>query len=310
MKGPSLVGAHAQSDATPAISVRGVTKLYGSLAAVNDLSFDVCPGLVTGFLGENGAGKSTTLRVLLGLTAPSEGSATVLGVPYAELRDPAGSVGAVLETQSFHPMRTGRNHLRAVAAAAGIRAGRVDEVLEQTGMTSAAGRRAGTYSLGMRQRLALGAALLGDPRVLVLDEPANGLDPQGIRWLRDLMRGFAHAGRTVLVSSHVLAEMAQFADEAIVISKGRLIRQASLGELTDRSRTVRVRTPGAERLAAALRAEGRDVVAAPGGELRVCGIGVERVGALAFEAGVPVHELTELQGSLEDAFFELTEEEP
>jgi ABC-2 type transport system ATP-binding protein len=206
-------------------------------------------------------------------------------------------------------MRTGRNHLLAVATAAGIRADRVDEVLEEVGMTSAGRRRAGTYSLGMRQRLALGAALLGDPRVLVLDEPANGLDPQGIRWLRDLVRGFAADGRTVLVSSHVLAEMAQLADEAIVISRGRLVRHASLAELTDRSHTVRVRTPRAERLADALRAEGVDVVAGPDGELRVSGVDVQRVGALAFESRVAVFELTELQASLEDAFFELTEED-
>jgi ABC-2 type transport system ATP-binding protein len=309
MERPPLLDARADTDAAPTISVRGVTKRYGALTAVSDLSFEVRPGAVTGFLGENGAGKSTTLRVLLGLAAPTAGSATVLGMPYAELPDPARSVGAVLETQSFHPMRTGRNHLLAVATAAGIRADRVDEVLEEVGMTSAGRRRAGTYSLGMRQRLALGAALLGDPRVLVLDEPANGLDPQGIRWLRDLVRGFAADGRTVLVSSHVLAEMAQLADEAIVISRGRLVRHASLAELTDRSHTVRVRTPRAERLADALRAEGVDVVAGPDGELRVSGVDVQRVGALAFESRVAVFELTELPASLEDAFFELTEED-
>lgn len=291
------------------ISVRGVTKRYGSLTAVEDLSFDVRPGIVTGFLGENGAGKSTTLRILLGLTSPTKGSATVLGVPYADLGDPARAVGVVLETQSYDPTRTGRNHLAALAAATGIPMGRVDDVLEQVGLASAARRRASGYSLGMRQRLALGAALLGDPRVLVLDEPANGLDPQGIRWLRDLVRGFAAAERTVLVSSHALAEMAQLADEAIVISKGRLVRQASLAELTHRSRTVRVRTPRPRDLADILRAAGHEVVASRDCELRVMGTDVGRVGAMAFDAGVPVYELTAQQASLEDAFFELTKEE-
>jgi ABC-2 type transport system ATP-binding protein len=294
---------------SPTVSVRGVTKRFGPLTAVEDLSFDVRPGVVTGFLGENGAGKSTTLRILLGLASPSEGSATVLGVPYAALSDPARSVGAVLETQSYNPMRTGRNHLVALAAAAGVPTARVDEVLEQIGMTAAARRRAGTYSLGMRQRLAIGAALLGDPRVLVLDEPANGLDPKGIRWLRDLVRGFVAGGRTVLVSSHALAEMEQLADQAIVISRGRLVRHASLAELTNRSRSVRVRSPRSRHLADVLRADGHEVVVGTDGELRVTGAEVDRVGALAFDANVPVYELTEQQASLEDVFFELTREE-
>jgi ABC-2 type transport system ATP-binding protein len=292
----------------PAIEVRGLTKRFGSVTAVQDVSFAVRPGVVTGFLGPNGAGKSTTLRMILGLVAPSQGSAAVLGVPYAALPAPARAVGAVLETQSFNPQRSGRNHLAAVAAAAGIERHRVDEVLEQVGMTGSARRAAGTYSLGMRQRLALAAALLGDPRVLVLDEPANGLDPQGIRWLRDLVRGFAERGRAVLVSSHALAEMAQLADEAIVINGGRLVRQASLDALTSSSRSVRVRSPRASALAAALRCEGTEVALAGTGELRVAGLPIERVGALAFEAGVPVYELSEHQSTLEDAFFELTEE--
>jgi ABC-2 type transport system ATP-binding protein len=294
--------------AEPAIGVRGLTKRFGSVTAVDGVSFDVRPGVVTGFLGPNGAGKSTTLRMILGLVAPSEGSAAVLGVPYAGLSEPARAVGAVLETQSFNPQRSGRNHLAALAAAARIDRRRVDEVLEQVGMTAAGRRAAGTYSLGMRQRLALAAALLGDPRVLVLDEPANGLDPQGIRWLRDLVRGFAERGRAVLVSSHALAEMAQLADEAIVINRGRLVRQASLDELTNSSRAVRVRSPGASTLAAALRREGQEVVLARTGELHVTGVPIERIGALAFEAGVPVYELSEHQTTLEDAFFELTEE--
>jgi ABC-2 type transport system ATP-binding protein len=193
---------------SPAISVRGLTKRLVPVRAVDDLSLEMHPGVVTGLLGPNGAGTSTTLRMILGLVAPSEGSATVLGMPYGSLPEPTLSVGAVLETQSFNPLRSGRNHLRVLASASGIADRRVDEVLELVGLEAAAGRNAGTYSLGMRQRLGLGGALLGEPRILILDEPANGLDPQGIRWLRDLLRGFAAQGNAVLVSSHVLTEMA------------------------------------------------------------------------------------------------------
>ncbi|HET7235131.1 MAG TPA: ATP-binding cassette domain-containing protein, partial [Actinomycetota bacterium] len=206
--------------------------------AVDDLSFEVRPGVVTGFLGPNGAGKSTTLRIVLGLVTPDEGSASVLGMPYESLAEPTRTVGAVLETQSFNPLRSGRNHLRVLAAAAGIEAARVDEVLGQVGLAAAAKRRAGKYSLGMRQRLGLAGALLGEPRVLILDEPANGLDPQGIRWLRDLLRAFAAEGNAVLVSSHLLSEMAQLADEVVVISRGRLVKQAAVNELTNGSRTL------------------------------------------------------------------------
>jgi ABC-2 type transport system ATP-binding protein len=198
VKTMSRQDANGTAPAT-AISVRGVTKRFGDVVAVNDLSFDVHPGLVTGFLGPNGAGKSTTLRAILGLVAQSAGSATVLGRRYADLDEPARAVGAVLETQSFNPLRSGRNHLRVLAAASGIPDARVDDVLEQVGLAAAARRHAGTYSLGMRQRLALGAALLGDPRILILDEPTNGLDPQGIRWLRDLLRELATDGRAILV---------------------------------------------------------------------------------------------------------------
>ncbi len=223
---------------TPAIAVRGVTKRFGDVTAVEGLSFEVRPGVVTGFLGPNGAGKSTTLRIVLGLVHPDGGSASILGMPYASLPEPTRTVGAVLETQSFNPLRSGRNHLRVVAAASGIADARVVEVLEQVGLSPAARRRAGRYSLGMRQRLALAAALLGEPRVLILDEPANGLDPQGIRWLRDFLRDFAAEGNAVLVSSHLLSEMAQLADEVIVIHRGRLVKQASVDELTDGSRTL------------------------------------------------------------------------
>jgi ABC-2 type transport system ATP-binding protein len=218
---------------SPAIVARNLTKRFGRVTAVEDLSFDVLPGRVTGFLGPNGAGKSTTLRMLLGLAEPDGGTATVLGLPYGSLEQPARTVGAVLEVQSFHPLRSGSDHLRVLAAAAGIADARVDAVLEEVGLTDAARRKAGGYSLGMRQRLALAGAMLGDPPVLILDEPANGLDPHGIRWLRETLRAFAARGNAVLVSSHLLAEMAQMADDVIVVDRGRLLRQGSVLDLTD-----------------------------------------------------------------------------
>src|SRR5918999_4181430 len=210
---------------SPAIVARGLTKRFGGVTAVRDLNFEVRPGRVTGFLGPNGAGKTTTLRMLLGLVHPTDGEATVLGMPYRSLDRPTWAVGAVLETHAFHPQRSGRNHLRVQAAASGIPVRRVDEVLDQVGLAGAAAVKVGKYSLGMRQRLGLAGALLGDPSVLILDEPANGLDPQGIRWLRELLRAFAARGNAVLISSHLLAEMAQMADDVIVIHRGRLIRQ-------------------------------------------------------------------------------------
>ncbi|HSL11927.1 MAG TPA: ATP-binding cassette domain-containing protein [Actinomycetota bacterium] len=296
--------------ASPAIAVRGVTKRYGGVTAVDDLTFEIRPGVVTGFLGPNGAGKTTTLRIVLGLVTPTEGSATILGLPYGSLDDPAGTVGAVLETQSFNPLRNGRNHLRTIATAARIPMARVDEVLEQVGLTAAARRNAGTYSLGMRQRLALGAALLGEPRILILDEPANGLDPQGIRWLRRFLRDFAARGNAVLVSSHVLTEMAELADEAIVIDRGRLVRQAPITELTRTPGDIVVRTPEPDALIAALRTNGIEVSANGDGALHVSGGDAARIGTLAFEACVPVFELSERHTTLEDVFLELTEEAP
>jgi ABC-2 type transport system ATP-binding protein len=226
------VAQHGDRIGTPAITVRGLTKRFRDVTAVEDLSFEVRPGRVTGFLGPNGAGKSTTLRAILGLMEPTAGTASVIGMPYRALEDPARTVGAVLETQSFSPLRSGRNHLRVLAAASGIGDERVDEVLELVDLAGAGRRKAGRYSLGMRQRLALAAALLGDPGVLILDEPANGLDPLGIRWLRDFLQGFASRGAAVLVSSHQLGEMQQMADEAILIHRGRLIRHASMADLT------------------------------------------------------------------------------
>ena len=223
---------------SPAIVARRLTKRFGDVTAVDGLSFEAVPGRVTGFVGPNGAGKSTTLRMLLGLVEPDDGSATILGLPYASLEDPLTVAGAVLEVQSFHPLRSGRNHLRVLAAAAEIDDARADEVLEIVGMTAAAKRKAGTYSLGMRQRLGLAAALLGDPSVLILDEPANGLDPHGIRWLRQTMRDLAADGKAVLVSSHQLDEVARMADDVIVIDRGRVLRQGCLDELTEAGETT------------------------------------------------------------------------
>jgi ABC-2 type transport system ATP-binding protein len=294
---------------SPAIVARKLTKRFGDVTAVQDLSFEVRPGRVTGFLGPNGAGKSTTLGMLLGLVRPSEGDATVLGMPYRSLDRPGRIVGAVLETQSFHPLRSGRNHLRVLAAASGIPRARVDEVLEQVGLGGAVGRKAGKYSLGMRQRLGLAGALLGDPRVLILDEPANGLDPEGIRWLRELLREFAYRGNAVLVSSHLLAEMAQMADDVIVIHRGRLIRQGTIDELTNGGAVLRVASPQPDRLTRALEAEGMSVQRYGDGRLVVGHGSAERVGEVAFRAGIPLVELANEQATLEDVFLELTKEE-
>jgi ABC-2 type transport system ATP-binding protein len=293
---------------SPAIVARGLTKRYGDATAVCDLSFDVRPGRVTGFLGPNGAGKSTTLRMLLGLVQPTAGEATVLGEPYGALDRPMRAVGAVLETQSFHPLRSGRNHLRVLATASGIPPNRVAVVLEQVGLTPAADRRAGTYSLGMRQRLSLAAALLGDPQILILDEPANGLDPAGIRWLRELLRGVAAGGRAVLVSSHLLAEMGQLADDLIVVHRGRLVRHCTVAELTAGA-ALRVATPEVDRLAAALKADGMTVAPDGADRLTVRNGSAERVGAIALAATLPLTELTTEHGTLEDVFLDLTTEE-
>ena len=294
---------------SPAIVARGLTKRFRDVIAVDDLSFDVLPGRVTGFLGPNGAGKSTTLRMLLGLVRPSDGEATVLGLPYRSLHRPTRAVGAVLETQSFNPIRSGRNHLRAMANASGIAPGRVDEVLDQVGLHEAAGRKVGKYSLGMRQRLGLAGALLGGPRILVLDEPANGLDPLGIRWLRELLRGFAEAGGAVLISSHLLAEMDQMVDDVIVLHRGRLVRHGSIHDLTNVGSVLRIASPEPHRLAEALEADGMSVGRAGDTTLIVRRGSAERAGAIAFQAGIPLLELTNEQGTLEDVFLELTNEE-
>jgi len=291
----------------PPVEVRGLTKRYGATTAVADLSFSIPEAKITGFLGPNGAGKSTTLRALLGLIAPSAGEARVEGVRYAELTDPLGTVGAVLESDSFHPGRSGRNHLRILAAGAGVPVARVDEVLAAVELTGAARRRVGGYSLGMRQRLSVAGALLGRPQLLVLDEPANGLDPEGIRWLRDFLRSFATDGGTVLISSHVLAEVAQIVDEVVIINHGRLVAQEPLEALTTRSAggTVLVRSPEAEQLRAALARGGLQATATGGDALRVAGA-AERVGELAAAEGIVLHELRTEGASLEEVFLELT----
>ena len=291
---------------TPAVVARNLTKRYGSVTAVDDLSLEVRPGQVTGFLGPNGAGKSTTMRMILGLVRPTSGSATVTGLPYASLDQPSTIVGAVLEVQGFHPLRTGWNHLRVLAAASGLHDDRVAEVLEQVGLAGAADRKAGGYSLGMRQRLGLAGALLGDPHVLILDEPANGLDPQGIRWLREFLRRFAADGNAVLVSSHLLSEMAQMADEVIVIDRGRLVRQGSIADLTGDRRSLRVAAADHERLGRALLAAGLAPRNDDDGYL-VTDVGAERVGEIALRAGIALTELAPQETTLEDAFLEMTE---
>jgi ABC-2 type transport system ATP-binding protein len=287
-----------------AIETVGLTKRYGSVTAVDDLSFSVRDGAVTGFLGPNGAGKTTTLRMILALARPSAGHATVLGRPYAQLDEPARAVGANLAIAGAHPGRSGRDHLRALAAMAGLPPSRVDEVLRLVELDDAADRRAGKYSLGMRQRLGLAATLLGDPRVLILDEPANGLDPQGIRWLRDFLRGMAAEGRTVLVSSHVLAEVAQTVDDVVVIHRGKLVDQGPVSRLTAGGHVL-VRTPKPDELRAALEQSGLTTTV-EGQELLIDADDPARVGDIAFAAGVPLHELTTRATSLEEAFLALT----
>jgi ABC-2 type transport system ATP-binding protein len=289
------------------IEVEHLTKRFRSATAVDDLSFSVPRGRITGFLGPNGAGKTTTLRVLLGLALPTSGRASVAGKRYRELDAPLKTVGAVLEASNYHPARTGRNHLRALAAAAGIANARVDQVLAEVELSDAARRRVGGYSLGMRQRLSVAAALLGEPELLVLDEPANGLDPEGIRWLRNFLRSFADGGGTVFVSSHVLAEVSQLADEVVIIHRGKLFAHQPVVELIAHAAgATRVRSPRAAALLERLRAAGIDAEA--DGERLAVHAPPERVGDLAAEAGIPLHELVADTGSLEEAFLELTAE--
>jgi ABC-2 type transport system ATP-binding protein len=291
----------------PVVVAESLTKRFGKVLAVDDLSFELESGTITGFLGPNGAGKTTTLRMLLGLAAPSSGRALVFDRPYADLDHPALRIGAVLEATDFHPGRSGRDHLRMLGLAVGVSDARIDEALALVELTDAARRRVKGYSLGMRQRLGLAAALLGEPELLVLDEPANGLDPEGVRWLRDFLRSFAAEGRTVLVSSHVLAEVAQTVDQVLIISRGRLVIESSLEDLTARvGGAVRVRCADPAKLAAALSGENLKTTKGDGHALLVSGATSERVGEIAFAASIPIHELVTEGSSLEEIFLELT----
>jgi ABC-2 type transport system ATP-binding protein len=292
----------------PVVVAESLTKRFGKVLAVDDLSFALEAGTITGFLGPNGAGKTTTLRMVLGLAAPTSGRALVFE-PYAQLAQPALRIGAVLEATDFHPGRSGRDHLRTLGTAVGVPDSRVDEVLALVELQDAARRRVKGYSLGMRQRLGLAAALLGEPDLLILDEPANGLDPEGVRWLRDFLRSFASEGRTVLVSSHVLAEVAQTVERVLIISRGRLIVESSLSDLTARvGGAIRVRSADPAKLEAALSRESLKVTASGDQVLFVHGATSERVGEVAFAAGIPVHELVAEGSSLEEIFLELTTE--
>jgi len=290
-----------------AIEVKGLRKTFGAVKAVDDLTFTVPAGTITGFLGPNGAGKTTTLRCLLGLVGPTGGTATIGGVPYADLPRPATTVGAMLEASSFHPARSGRNHLRVYCTVNGFPDRRADEVLALVGLSRAGGQKVRGYSMGMRQRLGLAAALLGDPKVLILDEPANGLDPEGIAWLRGFLRSMADEGRTILVSSHVLSEVEQTVDNVVIINRGTLVRQGTIAELADSAgQSVLVRGPDLDPLVAALpetaNAERVD------GTLRITGLTTDEVGHLAFTARVELHELTARTSDLEQIFFALTSE--
>jgi ABC-2 type transport system ATP-binding protein len=301
MKPPQLLPA--------AIVVEGLTKRYREVTAVDDLSFTVRRGAVTGFLGPNGAGKTSALKAIVGIARPAAGRVLIDGVPIDSTAPGARKLGVYIESCGAHPGRSARDHLRSLAALAGLPRGRVDELLAIVGLEQAAGRRVGTYSMGMQQRLGLASALLGDPDILVLDEPLNGLDPQGIRWVRTLLRQRAASGRTVLLSSHVLSEAAQTVDDVVVIHRGRLVRQGPIDELERLgSGGVIVSTPSGERLAAVIRhAGGRAELQEPAGRLLIEGMDAAQVGELAHDERVVLHELSPRNGSLEDVFLDLTE---
>jgi ABC-2 type transport system ATP-binding protein len=291
------------------IELAGLTKVFGDTRAVDDLTCTIEPGMVTGFLGPNGAGKTTTMRMILGLDHPTTGTATIDGKPYRELTDPLRHVGALLEARQTHPNRSVRAHLRWIAATHRLSANRVDEVLDMVGLATVAAKKAGTLSLGMSQRLGIAAALLGDPPVLLFDEPVNGLDPEGIRWVRTLMRTLAGEGRTVFVSSHLLAEMSNTADRLVVIGRGKLIASTTVSEFVGRADTVRVRSPQLDRLREVLSdAEIGVDDDAEASALLVRGVASEVVGELAARNGITLHELTSQRVSLEDAYMKLTDE--
>ena len=292
------------------IVTEGLTKRYGKTCAVDDLSFTVTPGVVTGFLGPNGSGKSTTMRMVMGLDAPDAGRALVNGVRYDELRWPLREVGALLDAKAFHPGRSARNHLRCLARTNEIPDRRVDEVLDIVGLTSVAGQRAGRFSLGMGQRLGIASALLGDPGVLLFDEPVNGLDPEGIRWARHLLRDLAGEGRTVLVSSHLINEMALTAERLVVIGRGTLIAETSVDDFValHRGDSVRIVTPTPQRFVSALARAGARPAVDPDGAIVVTGLSSSAVGELAANQELTLHELIPVRASLEDVFMELTSE--
>ena len=293
------------------IEAHELTKRYGGTTAVDGVSFTIAPGSVTGFLGPNGAGKSTTMRMVMGLDRPSSGTVTVNGRPYAQHRAPLSEVGALLDAKAVHPGRSARSHLRTMAATHGIPASRVDEVIEVTGLAAVAGKRVGGFSLGMGQRLGIAAALLGDPRVLMFDEPVNGLDPDGIRWIREFMRRLAGEGRTVFVSSHLMSEMEHTADHLIVIGRGRMQADCSVKEFIERNseQTVTVRTPETMKLLQLLAAKGARVTNDSTGLITVRGATPQQIGDLAFDNQIRVHELALHQGSLEEAFMEMTRDQ-
>jgi ABC-2 type transport system ATP-binding protein len=292
------------------IEAKSLTKHYGEKVAVDQLSFTVRPGVVTGFLGPNGSGKSTTMRMIMGLDAPTTGDVTVNGRHYHDLPWPLHEVGALLEAKAIHPGRSARAHLQMLAEASHIPRARIDEVLDLVGLSAVASQRAGKFSLGMGQRLGIAAALLGDPEVLLFDEPVNGLDPDGIRWVRNLLKGLAREGRTVFVSSHLMSEMALTADEIIIIGRGRLISQIPIDELLAQSsqRFIRVRSPELAKLKSALESDGATTVVEEDGSLSVRGVDEVAIGELAARIPVVLHELAPQSASLEEAFMELTED--
>ncbi|MGB7449841.1 MAG: ABC transporter ATP-binding protein [Ornithinimicrobium sp.] len=292
------------------IQIQGLAKSFKDFTAVDNLTFEVQPGRITGFLGPNGAGKTTTLRMLLGLVRPSAGQGLIGGQKYADLQAPLRVVGAALEATNFHPGRSGRDHLRVQAATHAIPDQRVDELLELVGIPAAAKKRAGGYSMGMRQRLGLAAALLGDPEVLILDEPANGLDPEGIRWLRGLLRALASEGKTILISSHLLSEVEQTVDDVVIIANGRLVRQGTMDELHGESTTL-VRTADPDAMLAALQTRGVEAHRTEehgSGAVEVRSGDLEAVGHMAYDGGLAVHELRTLRTDLERLYFQLTED--
>ena len=290
------------------ITAEGLTKRFGDKTAVQNVSFTVKPGTVTGFLGPNGAGKSTTMRMIVGLDRPTTGRATVAGREYRRLRAPLTEVGVLLDAKAVHTGRTARNHLRAMAATHGIPLSRVDEVIELAGIGSVARKRAGKFSLGMGQRLGIASALLGDPHTLILDEPVNGLDPEGVRWVRQFVRRAAAGGRTVLLSSHLMSEMAQTADHVIVMGRGKVLADAPLEELVRAwtTTTVRVRSPRLSDLVSAVAGPATEIVSTSPETVDVVGLPASRIGDIAAEQAIPLHELTPITGSLEDAYLALT----